>query len=86
MTYLELCLFVEMFTVRYSKQYERGLVVRCRIFILNTFKKVMFLCPNSTHISPVYFRGYLYDCALPLDSDDFLFITKFIRYFRDLTN
>ena len=52
MTYLDLCLLLEMFTLRIFKDYEKGLVVRCREFILGSFKEVMELNSNEIMYFP----------------------------------
>lgn len=85
MTYLELCLFLEMFTIRYSKEYEKGLVVRCRRLILKEFKDLMKFSSESTHLSSEFFINGLYKYALPLDYDECLFLLRFLKYIKNLT-
>lgn len=85
MTYLQLIIFLELFTIRSRKEYDYGLIVRCRKFILSIYDECMYsICMSVRPESLIDFIDYAYTCALTLPNDEFLFIRAFRRYSQSL--
>lgn len=83
---LDLIYLLELFTLRSSKEYDYGLVVRCRRFILSIYREFSpCLVSQCTPIQLFDFINYVYKRALNLPHDEFLFIRSFRKYILRLT-
>ena len=82
MTKLELFLLLELFTIRFRKQYDFGLFVRVRKHILTIYDD---LCSNNVIIFSDFndvFIEKIQRCSLSLDLDEYGLINHFIKYIR----
>lgn len=80
MTYLNICILLELFTIRKYREYDYGLIVRCRKRILDWIKI------DDKNIYYDKMLDYIYSRALTLPEDEFLFIRSFIKFVKLLTN
>lgn len=86
MSYFDLVYFLELFTIRSKKKYDKDLIIRCRRFIMSIYKE--FLPYVRTNLNYYEFKSlidYILGRSVSLSEDEFSFIFSFRKYVLDLT-
>lgn len=87
MSYLDVLYLLEIFTIRSKKEYDYGLVVRCRRFIFSIYKDFLpYARPILDFSEFKSLIDYIYQRSFSLPDDEFLFIRSFRKYVLKLTS